>query len=112
MTVYHHDDDWKKFAACSNLPTELFIEEWSDEPNYPPSEVKKICDACPVKPECLAYALKNDEVGTWGGTSSYQRRQLKTVHGRAKCPGCASTDMIMEHNVQVCLACGVSWPII
>jgi WhiB family redox-sensing transcriptional regulator len=33
---------------------------------------------CPVRGECLAYALEHDErFGIWGGLSERQRRQLK-----------------------------------
>jgi WhiB family transcriptional regulator, redox-sensing transcriptional regulator len=106
-------DEWKKRAACKKAPTEIFVlPDEVDEPFYPPREAVAYCNVCPVKTECLQYALERNEVGVWGGTSSYQRRQMGQEHDRIKCPGCASTLLIRENNVQLCLACGVSWPII
>lgn len=46
---------------------------------------RKICDDCPVKMECLEYALVNRiDHGVWGGTSERQRRRiLRARSGRA-----------------------------
>jgi hypothetical protein len=83
-----------------------------EEPFYPNPLALAFCNVCPVRVECLQYALDQSEVGTWGGTSSYQRGQLNRELDRAKCPGCASSELIYENKVQLCLACGMSWPII
>jgi hypothetical protein len=82
------------------------------EPPYPPKEAKEVCDGCPVRPECLEWALENDEEGVWGGTSSYQRQQLRRTIDRKKCPGCSCTDLVLENKVELCLGCGLSWLII
>jgi hypothetical protein len=38
----------------------------------------KICSTCPVKNECLLYALeKNQSLGVWGGTSERTRRRIR-----------------------------------
>ena len=40
-------------------------------------KAKKVCQACPVKDQCLEYALKNRvDHGVWGGTSERQRRRI------------------------------------
>jgi hypothetical protein len=44
---------------------------------YPSAEALALCRACPVRVTCLDFALRNRMVGTWGGTSDYQRRMLK-----------------------------------
>lgn len=46
-----------------------------------------ICDSCPVKTECLNYAISNGiEYGIWGGMTERQRlpllRQYQKVHGK------------------------------
>ncbi|MFD4740570.1 WhiB family transcriptional regulator [Streptomyces virginiae] len=38
---------------------------------------KRICFTCPVRRDCLDYALTNGEQhGIWGGTSERERRRL------------------------------------
>lgn len=105
--------NWRDRAACRNVPTRVFIPaDEEDEPYYPSSEQLKFCNTCPVKVECLQYALDHHEVGTWGGTTTYQRTQLGRERNRAKCPNCGATELFYENKVQLCSACGMSWPII
>jgi WhiB family redox-sensing transcriptional regulator len=41
-------------------------------------EAKALCEKCPYRDRCLAYALKNGETyGIWGGTTEHQRRLLR-----------------------------------
>jgi hypothetical protein len=41
----------------------------------------QICQRCPVRVECLAYAIDSDEqYGVWGGLTVDERRALR--HGR------------------------------
>lgn len=38
---------------------------------------RRICDGCPVRVECLEYALHHRiEHGVWGGASERERRRL------------------------------------
>ena len=106
--------DWRSRAACKNAPIEVFITVGDDEddPFYPPDEALMFCNTCSVRTECLGYALEHGEVGVWGGTTEYQRRQLKRERERERCPGCGSLDLIYEHNIELCLSCGMSWRII
>lgn len=44
------------------------------------AEAKKFCARCPVRRECLAYALAipaATDFGIWGGTNRNQRRELR-----------------------------------
>lgn len=41
-------------------------------------EAKAICSACPVKRECLRYALKApEEFGVWGGLDEVERADIR-----------------------------------
>lgn len=40
---------------------------------------KRICAVCPVIKECLEYALENEEVGIWGGTSARERSKMRKL---------------------------------
>jgi WhiB family redox-sensing transcriptional regulator len=40
-------------------------------------EAKRVCARCPVREECLAYAIDNDlREGIWGGLTDNERRPL------------------------------------
>jgi len=38
---------------------------------------KAVCAGCPLKDPCLEYALRNGEIGIWGGTTESDRRRLR-----------------------------------
>ena len=42
------------------------------------AEARRLCRGCPVKDECLDYALAaNEHYGVWGGASERERRRLR-----------------------------------
>ena len=43
------------------------------------SAAKAVCNSCPLKLQCLEYALKNYEIGVWGGTTEHQREDLRKL---------------------------------
>jgi WhiB family redox-sensing transcriptional regulator len=72
---------WQWRAACRDEDAALFFA-----PNRPESkeerlarerEAKAICAICPVRPECLDYAVRIKEPhGIWGGLNELERRYL------------------------------------
>ena len=65
---------WMRQANCVDADPALFFPE-RGEPSAP---AKAICLACPVRVECLNYALSiNERHGIWGGTSENERRVLR-----------------------------------
>ena len=43
---------------------------------------RRICEACAVRAECLAYAVDHHpQAGTWGGTSLQERIAIKKKEG-------------------------------
>jgi WhiB family redox-sensing transcriptional regulator len=38
---------------------------------------RRVCGACEVKGECLAYAIANRLPGIWGGMTDRERRSLR-----------------------------------
>lgn len=66
--------EWTRDAVCAQTDPEAFFPEKGDSTR----PAKRICAACPVRAECLAYALDHDErFGVWGGLSAVERRRLK-----------------------------------
>jgi WhiB family redox-sensing transcriptional regulator len=58
--------DWRHEAACREEDPEVFFP------------VGKICERCPVKEPCLAWALESgQDAGVWGGLSEDERRAMK-----------------------------------
>lgn len=65
--------DWRADALCAQTDPDLFFPEVGQ----PAVSAKEICDVCPVRVECLTYALDNGEgIGVWGGLSANERNQL------------------------------------
>lgn len=66
--------EWQEKALCSQTDPEAFFPEQGGSTK----DAKRICARCPVKTECLNYALANDErFGVWGGLTERERRRLK-----------------------------------
>lgn len=73
-SFYEQDEDWKQYAACKHADTRLFFPERGD----PVHEAKAICATCPVREQCLEYALAIPNcVGIWGGKSGKERRAIR-----------------------------------
>lgn len=71
--------DWQQFAACHDLPLDLFFPSSGMESMRNINVIKPFCAACPVNVECLAYALSHpDERGIWAGTTENDRRKIRS----------------------------------
>ena len=65
---------WTDRAACRGTDTEIFFPANADEE----AEALSICATCPVRAQCLEYAVRNKEIyGIWGGTTPDQRRRIR-----------------------------------
>lgn len=62
---------WEKEAACKDRPTSMFF---ADVTTY----AKAVCATCPVKQQCLQFALEvNERFGVWGGKTERERAALR-----------------------------------
>lgn len=65
---------WTDQARCAETDPEAFFPEKGGSTKA----AKAVCSQCPVRAECLTYALDNDErFGVWGGVSERGRRRLQ-----------------------------------
>lgn len=65
---------WLDSALCAQSDSEVFFPKKGGRS----AAAKRICDRCPSKTPCLAYALEKDErFGIWGGLSRQERERLK-----------------------------------
>ena len=70
---YDAEHEWMLSARCRQLPPGTFFP--SDGIGV--EVAQRECQQCPVRLECLEYALENRiDHGVWGGTSERQRRRI------------------------------------
>lgn len=70
--------DWRDRAACRDEDPELFFPISETGPGAEQvRRAKAVCAQCPVRSECLEYAMDSGlDYGVFGGTTAYERRQL------------------------------------
>ena len=76
MSVNIYKPDWMERGACVGGDINRFFPEPGDSQNVI-SAAKRICAVCPVKVECLEYALEYDGMpGIWGGKTQRERKRI------------------------------------
>lgn len=82
----HRDESWFEQAACRTQDRRLFFEgdrESTARRDRREQAAKAVCAVCPVRRECLSYALSIPErYGIWGGLNSRERAHV----GHRKAP--------------------------
>lgn len=72
---------WQQHAACAGEDVNLFFgfdRENAREKGTREAKAKAICFGCPVRVECLEFALDNGEqYGIWGGLTEDERVLLR-----------------------------------
>lgn len=66
---------WQEEALCRQIDVgDVFFPEVGGSPRL----AQMICRDCPVKAQCLNYALeRNEPFGIWGGLTQRERRKVK-----------------------------------
>ncbi|WP_456569617.1 WhiB family transcriptional regulator [Blastococcus sp. SYSU DS0539] len=68
------EDAWRLDALCAETDPEAFFPDKGGSTR----EAKRVCTGCPVRAQCLEFALASDErFGIWGGLSERERRRLR-----------------------------------
>ncbi len=74
--AYQSEADWQDAAACRSSDPNLFFPNREDVEGI--ARAKGVCASCPVREECLAFAVElNQSEGIWGGHSPAERRRLR-----------------------------------
>ena len=72
--------DWRGQARCRGLPTNIFFAGELHQGGRRiavEDDVKRICLGCPVRAQCLHFAMKSEERhGIWGATTPGERRRM------------------------------------
>lgn len=69
--------NWQYRAACGGVNAQLFFGpdgETRQERDIREAKAAEVCASCPVRAQCLDYALRNSvRYGIWGGLNREQR---------------------------------------
>lgn len=70
---------WQNSAGCRDADSELFFPlSYGSEHAEQIAEAKSYCAVCPVRAECLDYAVATDQkYGIWGGEEPEVRKSLR-----------------------------------
>jgi WhiB family transcriptional regulator, redox-sensing transcriptional regulator len=73
--------DWQQHGLCRAEDSNVFFApahfEHKPEREAREARAKAICARCPVRAECLDWALETREpFGVWGGYSETERKQI------------------------------------
>lgn len=73
--------EWMNDRACIGRPPEMFFPTSASEAVL----AKRVCAHCPVREQCLEFALANHEkYGIYGGMGVKQRNKLQAARRRAQ----------------------------
>lgn len=70
---------WQDAGLCAQADPALFYPEQGESA----AAARRVCRACPVREQCLAYALETgQEWGVWGGTTERERQRVRAARRR------------------------------
>ena len=83
MSIRTEREGWRSEASCLGMPPgevdRIFYP--GSYSNKLTAEARAICATCPVKQDCLSFALSlrqgDDTYGIFGGTTPEERKQLR-----------------------------------
>jgi WhiB family transcriptional regulator, redox-sensing transcriptional regulator len=81
MSAMRDARNWWDLAACHAGNAELFFPVSEVGPaRLQVARAKAVCARCPVRQDCLDYAMTTHQVhGVWGGLSEEDRGRLQTA---------------------------------
>lgn len=79
------DLSWRHESACRWIDPDLFWPQGESAPaRRQAEEAKAVCAKCPVRTQCLEWAVETrQDFGVWGGMSERERRALHRRKPRA-----------------------------
>jgi WhiB family redox-sensing transcriptional regulator len=79
LALGNADYSWRTNAICRDTDPELFFHVGTTgQALLQIAKAKGVCCQCPVKVECLDFAMEtNQDTGIWGGLSEDERRNLR-----------------------------------
>jgi WhiB family transcriptional regulator, redox-sensing transcriptional regulator len=86
--MYDDSSRWREYAACLGTDPDLFFPVSESGPSGGQIwRAKQVCHSCPVRLDCLAWALRHGVAdGIWGGRTATERRSLLPIQVGRKRP--------------------------
>lgn len=103
--------DWHEDSACGDPKNLEYVNNFFANKPSQVGKALRICGACPVKRDCLKWALESKQVwGVWGGLTYKQIRRTLSVNWDGQemrhkrfplCPYCkAKTNKLVTKTVE------------
>lgn len=109
---------WQERAACRDADPELFFpasEDYTSRVNARHLvEAGRVCAGCPVRRDCLAYAVDSGQRhGIWAGLSPLELAAIRRARHQGvpdpdlepMCPGCSLLFALPAVDGDVCVIC-------
>lgn len=79
LALANADYSWRNRAICRDTDPDLFFPVGTTgQALVQIARAKEVCDECPVRLDCLEYALEtNQDSGIWGGLAEEERRAIR-----------------------------------
>jgi WhiB family redox-sensing transcriptional regulator len=77
-------NNWRAASACLNTDPDVFFPvAVGTSASKQVARALRICEGCPVRQECLDFAMRSGEKdGIWGGTTPEQRIRARRSRNR------------------------------
>ena len=80
--------DWQARGACRTGDPDAWFAD-----NMTTAAAQRLCAPCPVRAECLTWALDTDErYGVWGGTTAAERLRIRRARSKPAAAPTTSDD--------------------
>lgn len=112
--------NWQNAAACRDVDPELFFpasDDYTTDANVRALiEAGRVCAGCPVRRECLTYAVESGVThGIWAGRSPAELRAIRRARTAGvpdpeidrdpMCPGCSLLFAVPVVDGELCWRC-------
>lgn len=79
LALAHAEYGWRQHAICRDTDPDLFFPiGTTGQALVQIDRAREVCNQCPVKVDCLEFALEtNQDSGIWGGASEEERRMIR-----------------------------------
>jgi len=124
---------WQRKAECAKPENQKYMNNFFSKVFEEKYEAKNMCFSCPVRKDCLQWALEHRQIwGVWGGKDEVELRRTLSVSFNGEetrrrrypnCPYCTAWPQKLEVSVEdvpgggrwttakvvTCTECGFSW---